>query len=488
MTPSSVQTSPIKDVDSAVAAAAAAFPAFAATTRSARAELLRALGAALDIDASALVQCAEEETFLDAGRLAGEVRRTSDQLRFFADLVTDGGYLEALIDHAAPDAVPPRPDLRQMLVPVGPVAVYAASNFPFAFSVLGGDTASALATGCPVVVKAHPGHPQLSRRVAELAARVVFDLDLPEGVLSLVEGFEAGRQLVQHPNIRAASFTGSITGGRALFDLAAARETPIPFFGELGSLNPVVVTSGAIEKDAARLADGLRTSFTLGVGQFCTKPGVVFAPEGADFARRVQESTAGGNGGRMLTPQMLTAHEEALASVSTIPDVEVLPLPLEKQAGQLARGAVISCTVDTLLAHSDVLLEEHFGPSTVIVEYGGEAELHRALGGLPGALTATIHASADEDVTEIVASLSGIAGRVLFEGWPTGVAVTWAQHHGGPYPATTAPFTSVGSGATRRFLRPLAYQSAPTRLLPDELRDQPQEPLPRRVDGVLQAR
>lgn len=475
-------------VDAAVGLACAAAPQLAEATREERSRWLGALADALDRSISGLVACAQEETHLGETRLRGEVGRTSGQLRLFAEVLTEGSYLEATIDHADTTAVPPRPDLRRMLLPLGPVAVYAASNFPFAFSVLGGDTASALAAGSPVVVKAHPGHPRLSRLVAALAEEALNTAGAPDGLLTLVEGFDAGIELVQHPGITAAAFTGSVRGGRALFDLAAARPVPIPFFGELGSLNPVVITVSGLREHAVELAEGLCASFTLGVGQFCTKPGLVMVPAGSGFEEIVRLSMQHARGGTMLAGAMQRQHAVDMSAATALTGVSHWgPAASESSAelqGCVEPPAILTTDVGTLLAHPGELLAEHFGPSTVLVGYRSIAELHQVLDALPASLTATIHAGEDEEIGELVHALRPKAGRLLFGGWPTGVQVSWAQHHGGPYPAATSQFTSVGAGAIRRFLRPIAYQGAPDRVLPQELRDG-EKSIPRRINGVL---
>lgn len=482
--PSAVASS----VDAAVKLACAAVPQLVDATREARSRWLGALADALDKSISVLVACAQEETNLGETRLRGEVGRTSGQLRLVAEVLTEGSYLEAAIDHADPTTVPPRPDLRRMLLPLGPVAVYAASNFPFAFSVLGGDTAAALAAGSPVVVKAHPGHPRLSRLVAALAKEALSAAGAPDGMLTLVEGFDAGTKLVQHPGITAAAFTGSVRGGRALFDLAAARPVPIPFFGELGSLNPVVITVAGLREHAVELAEGLCASFTLGVGQFCTKPGLVIVPAERGFEEIVRLAMQRTSGGTMLTEAMQRQHAAAMSTATAIPGVSHWgPTGAESSdepLGGTEPPAILTTDVKTLLAHPDELLAEHFGPSTVIVGYRSSVELKHVLNALPASLTATIHAGANEEIGELVNALRPKAGRLLFGGWPTGVQVSWAQHHGGPYPASTSQFTSVGAGAIRRFLRPVAYQGAPERVLPQELRDG-EGSIPRRIDGVL---
>ncbi|MEH3090023.1 MAG: aldehyde dehydrogenase (NADP(+)) [Microbacterium arborescens] len=473
-------------IDELAAAAAAAAPVWRASDAGARAGWLRALADALDGAAEELVAIADRETRLGETRLRGEVARTTGQLRLFADVVVEGSFREITIDDAVPEAVPPRPELRRTLVGVGPVAVFSASNFPFAFSVCGGDTASALAAGNPVIVKAHSGHPELSRRTAEIADAALRATGAPAGSLALVEGREAGNALVRHPLIRAAGFTGSVSGGRALFDLASARPDPIPFYGELGSVNPVVVTPAAVAARRGELARGLVASFTLGAGQFCTKPGVVFAPRAGDdadgFAAAVATAASDATGGVLLTDRITEAFPSGVAALESDASVRVIARGAE---GAGARPVVLATDAAAVAARPETLLEECFGPATLIVEYDDDADLHRALAVVPGSLTATLHSEDGDDVEGALALLQERAGRVLFGGWPTGVAVTWSQHHGGPWPATTSLHTSVGATAIRRFLRPLVFQDAPASLLPRELRDDAVRSMPHRRNGVL---
>ena len=384
-------------------------------------------------------------------------------------------------------ATPPRPEMRRLLVPVGPVAVFSASNFPFAFSVAGGDTASALAAGSPVIVKAHSGHPELSRRTAAIVADALEAAGAPAGSLSLVEGREAGNALVQHPVIQAAGFTGSLSGGRALYDLATGRPDPIPFYGELGSVNPVVITPAAAASRGEELAQGLVGSFTLGVGQFCTKPGVVFVPAGAGFESLVEALVPGTTGGALLTDRITAAFPSGIDALAADPSVEVLARGTA--AGDGAQPIVLTTDAAAVAERPEVLLEECFGPVSLLVRYSSAEELHAALRAVPGSLTATLHSEPGDEVDETLALLQSRAGRVLFAGWPTGVAVTWSQQHGGPWPATTSLHTSVGASAIRRFLRPVAYQSAPSALLPEVLRDEslatPSAPPQRRARSAL---
>ena len=475
-------TSP-EDLETIVGRAAAAAPIWARSSAPDRATWLRAAADALDAAADELVPIADRETRLGETRLRGEVGRTSGQLRLFAAVVEEGSYLELTVDDADASATPPRPEIRRLLVPVGPVAVFSASNFPFAFSVAGGDTASALAAGSPVIVKAHSGHPELSRRTAAIVADALEAAGAPVGSLSLVEGREAGNALVQHPVIQAAGFTGSLSGGRALYDLATGRPDPIPFYGELGSVNPVVITPAAAASRGEELAQGLVGSFTLGVGQFCTKPGVVFVPAGSGFESLVAALVPDTTGGALLTDRITEAFPSGIDALTADPSVEVLARGTAADDG--AQPIVLTTDAAAVAERPEVLLEECFGPVSLLVRYSSPEELHAALRAVPGSLTATLHSEPGDEVDESLALLQSRAGRVLFAGWPTGVAVTWSQQHGGPWPATTSLHTSVGASAIRRFLRPVAYQSAPSALLPGVLRDESLATLPHRRNGVL---
>lgn len=475
-------TSPNEAVDAAARAAEQAFAATCAASDTERAEWLRAVADLLDAHRGELVALADSETALGPTRLIGELARTTGQLRLFADVVTEGSYLEAIIDHADLSATPPRPDLRRVLRPIGPVAVFSASNFPFAFSVAGGDTASALAVGCPVVVKAHSGHRELSRRTAELVSQALAGAGAPEGTFGLVEGREAGIALVEHPAIKAASFTGSVAGGRALFDRAAGRPDPIPFFGELGSINPVVITPAADAARGAELAAGLAGSFQLGAGQFCTKPGLVFVPEDSVLERALPEHVRPA-AHRLLTDAIGGGYGEGLARLAGVPGEPVVTVD-DSPTGLVTMVYRVDLATFDDPRFGTALREEVFGPATVLVRYADPAALAESLRSLEGSLTATIHSEPGEEVAGLVAVLSERAGRLLFAGWPTGVAVTWSQHHGGPWPATTSQHTSVGATAVRRFQRPIVYQDAPETVLPPALRQDNPLGIPRRVDGV----
>ncbi|MEN3360119.1 MAG: hypothetical protein V7637_4101 [Mycobacteriales bacterium] len=480
------------EVDRAARAAAAAAPELAELPLAGRAALLRAAAAALEADREAIVALADAETGLGAGRLGGELTRTRVQLEMFADVVADGTVLEAIIDPADPAALPaPRPDLRRMLLPIGPVAVFAASNFPLAFSVAGGDTASALAAGCPVVVKAHPGHPGLSVHCAQLVSAALAGAGAPAGGFGIVHGVEAGRALVTHPAIAAAGFTGSLAGGRALFDLASSRPDPIPFYGELGSLNPAVVTPGAVAARGPAVAQAFVESMTLGAGQFCTKPGLLFLPTGHGLTETLARAVTAARFGPLLNDRLRQGFERTAAELAAVPGVHpvVPPSTVDGAGGYRVAPALLRVAAADLAARADELLTECFGPAALLVEYASITDLIAALDALPGTLTATVHAEADSEpvlAAGLLARLSRRAGRVIFGGWPTGVAVSWAQQHGGPWPATTAPLhTSVGMTAVRRFQRPVAYQGLPDALLPEPLRDANPLGIARRVDGRI---
>ncbi|MCU1478741.1 MAG: aldehyde dehydrogenase [Subtercola sp.] len=324
---------------------------------------------------------------------------------------------------------------------------------------------------------------RLSRLTADLVADALLSRGAPPGVFSLVTGFEAGNALIDHPAITAASFTGSLNGGRALYDRAAGRPTPIPFFAEMGSVNPVVITRAADTARGAELAAGLAGSFQLGAGQFCTKPGVVFVPR-LSRTERALAGLVGTQRSRMLTPSIAEGFQSGLRDLLGVPGLEVLAGG-KQDSGPEAQPIVLATTVQVLIEHADTVLTEVFGPVTVLVRYGDETELLAALDLLEGSLTATIHSEPDDALSTVVARLEQVAGRLLFGGWPTGVAVAWSQHHGGPWPSTSTQHSSVGATAVRRFQRPVAYQDAPQGLLPEALRDGNPLGIPRRINGVL---
>ncbi|MBR8640476.1 aldehyde dehydrogenase (NADP(+)) [Streptomyces tuirus] len=491
------ETAP-EDIERLLALAATAAPWWARFTPSARADALVAVADALDSHSDELVTVAAEETGYAPARLSGEVKRTTVQLRMFADRVRAGVYLDVTIDRADPDFVlGPRPELRRHQVPLGPVVVFAASNFPFAFSVAGTDTASALAAGCPVVLKAHPGHLRTSAATAAIVHEALSGAGAPDGVFAMVTGRQAGVTVLRDARITAAAFTGSVRGGRALFDIAASRPTPIPFYGELGSINPVIVTEEALAERAEEIASGFVASYTLGTGQFCTKPGVLLLPRGADtdqvidlIAQKAREITAT----PMLTPDIASGYEHRLAEITEAAGTDLLVkgLVATDDAGtrQVAPSLVSVASVAQLREAADVLLEECFGPAALVVLYDTEEEVEDLLAGLGGALTISIHTAREaggtpggERYQRLVELAQQRAGRVVFNGWPTGVAVTHAQHHGGPYPAATSTQTSVGTGAVWRFLRPVVFQNTPDEFLPPALQEGNPLRVPRTIDG-----
>lgn len=484
------------EIDQALRLADRAFPTFAEVDRATRAAFLDQVAQNLLDLGDALVERAHAETALPEGRLTGERGRTVGQLRLFAEVVRDGSYLGARIDHGDPDRQPlPKPDVRRILRPLGPVVVFGASNFPLAFSVAGGDTASALAAGCPVVAKAHPAHPGTSELVARAILDAVATIGLPDGTFSLVQGLRnrVGHDLVTHPLTRAVGFTGSLGGGRALFDAAAAREEPIPVFAEMGSTNPLFLLPGALAERGAAIAEGLAGSVTLGVGQFCTNPGLVFALDDPAtdalvdaLAERFGDTDDVGAEGTMLHGGIRQGFDAAVEKVSSIDGVTVLARG-EAEGPCGARPVLLTTDAATFEAH-DALGDEVFGPATIVVRCADAEELLEVAEGLSGQLTAGIHRAADggDDALarRLLPILRELAGRVLFDGFPTGVEVCHAMQHGGPYPSTTdARTTSVGTAAIERWLRPVAYQNCPEAFLPAELRDVPPEPLWRLVDG-----
>ncbi|SFF54837.1 aldehyde dehydrogenase (NADP(+)) [Blastococcus tunisiensis] len=484
------QETTTNDIDRLCQGALAAAPALDGLGRSRRAALLWTLADALEARREDIVALADRETALGTTRLSGELARTGYQLRLFAEVLEEGSYLEAAIDHAGDTPMGPRPDLRRMLLPIGPVAVFGASNFPLAFSVPGGDTASALAAGCPVVVKAHGSHPATAQLVFQIMEQAAREAGAPEGTLGLVHGLQAGADLVAHPAIRAVGFTGSVNGGKALLEIIERRPDPIPFFGELSSLNPVVVTPQAAHERGTEIGQGLVGSFTLGAGQFCTKPGLALVPSGeggdAVVATMIEQV-------RQTAPQVLlnegiaAAYSRISGQLAELPGVRALAEGGSPSGdGFQAAPQLLETTTELL---SPEMTEECFGPVAIVVRYGDENELFAALERMPSSLTATVHRGAGETALPLAVSqqLRGRAGRLVYDAFPTGVAVSWAQHHGGPWPATNTQYTSVGTTAIRRFLRPVTWQDAPAELLPAELTEG-YTAVPRRVDGELRLR
>ena len=472
-------------VDSAVHASAQ----WKRTDIAERARVLVAVADALDEHAEELIPIAQRETHLAEPRLKGELRRTTFQLRMFAEMLPEGLWLDARIDHADPEwpMGAPRPDLRRQLEPIGATLVFAASNFPFAFSVAGGDTASALAAGNAVVLKAHPGHPDLSDATTRVVVDALAAAGAPEGLFQSIHGTDAGVRALRAPGIKAAAFTGSVRGGRALFDIAAARPEPIPFYGELGSTNPAFVTKRAAERDAAGIARDFVASVTGSAGQLCTKPGVLFVPAGSAIVAELEAQQLPASG-PLLNPGIESGFRDSVASTSAVDGVRTLVAgPDDASDAQAPSAVLFAASSETLRADMDTLMSEMFGPAALVVTYDDESELLAFADLLEGQLTTTIIGEDDDEIAvDLLPKLSERAGRVLWNQWPTGVSVTWAQQHGGPYPATTAVgSTSVGMAAITRFLRPVAYQNVPDALLPDALKEGNPLAIARRVDGVV---
>lgn len=472
-------------VAAATALAAEAFGVLRRSSRAWRAGLLRALADGLEADRELLTTTAAAETGLAASpRLNGELTRSAFQLRLFAEAIEEGAYLEAIIDHAGDTPMGPGPDVRRMLVPIGPIAVFGSSNFPFAFSVAGGDTASALAAGSPVIAKAHGSHPLTSRASFDALSRAAAAYGAPAGTLGIVYGQAAGATLVADPAIAAVGFTGSLQTGRILQGIIDRREAPIPFFGELSSLNPLIVTEGAVAARSDSIATDLFTSFTGSAGQLCTKPGIVFVPRGSDaLVEAIVSKAAAASPQPLLNSRIHSAFGEIRERL--VADGRATSL-VESAPG--AGGFCLSPSVLEISAAevTAAVAEEAFGPLIVVVRYDDLEQVSAALRLVPGSLTATLHAEDSEwaGLAPLVDQLEELVGRVVFNEYPTGVRVSWGQHHGGPWPATNTAHTSVGVSAIRRFLRPVAWQNAPERLLPEELRDG-YAAVPRRVDGTL---
>lgn len=462
-------------VEQAVRAAEEAFVTYSQTTRERRAQFLRFIAEEIEAVGAAITAIAGEETGLPAARLDGERGRTCGQLRMFADVLDRGDYLDCRHDKALPDRTPlPRPDLRLMQLPVGPVAVFGASNFPLAFSTAGGDTASALAAGCPVVVKAHQAHPGTSDLVAQAIARAVARTNMPDGVFSMIHGGsrKVGEALVKHPLISAVGFTGSLVGGRALFDLCAQRSNPIPFFGELGSVNPMFMLPGAVLERGEEIGRGWAASLTMGAGQFCTNPGIIVVMEGEPAERLInaaKDALSDAAPQTMLTDGIAAAYQEGQKQMSSTAGVRSV---LTSMCDQRQATPYLYETDGATWLADESLSQEVFGPLGLIVKVSDFEQMLEVAKHLDGQLTCTLHTSDDDSDygRALMPILTRKAGRVLANAYPTGVEVCDAMVHGGPYPASTNfGATSVGSMAIRRFLRPVCFQDIPDNLLPKDL-------------------
>lgn len=440
-----------------------------------------------------LIERCHLETGLPVARLQGERGRTMNQLKLFATVVREGSWVDARIDTAIPDRSPiPKSDIRHMLLPLGPVAVFGASNFPLAFSVAGGDTASALAAGCPVIVKGHPAHPGTSELVAKAIDKAVKVCDFPKGTFTLLQGNtnEIGGALVLHPEIKAVGFTGSYNGGKALFDLANTRPEPIPVFAEMGSSNPVFILPGALEERGEEIAIGMAGSITMGVGQFCTNPGLAFvqkSEETNNFYTRLNHKISEVPAGIMLTPDIKKAFDSGVEMTSNIDNMEELAVGLSEGSVNESSARVFKTSMNNFMMNKD-LAEENFGPSSVLIEASAKEEILEAAENLTGHLTATIFGT-DKDFSqyrELFDILEMKVGRVIVNGYPTGVEVCHSMVHGGPFPATTAPqSTSVGTNAIKRFARPICFQDYPNAILPEALKNENKNDIWRLINGEL---
>jgi NADP-dependent aldehyde dehydrogenase len=486
------------DLAAACELADSAFDAYRAVPLEQRARFLETIAERIVDIGPLLIERAGQESGLPAARLEGERGRTVNQLRLFAKVIRDGHFLEATLDSALPQRMPPRSDLRMQKIALGPVAVFGASNFPLAFSVAGGDTASALAAGCPVVVKAHNAHLGTSELVAKAVRQAAEECGMPEGVFSMLigEGNQIGADLVGHPAIKAVGFTGSRGGGLALVRLAAARKEPIPVYAEMSSINPVFLLPGALAAGGAKLAQGFVDSLTMGVGQFCTNPGLVIALAGEGleaFCTAAAEAMQGKGAGTMLTAGIHKAYVDAIDKRGGVSGLELIARGQNAEGGEgqgcAAQAALYLCDAATFLATPD-LEDEIFGPASVVIACRDETEIVAVARHLEGQLTATVHATgADQGIAAaLLPTLERKVGRILFNGFPTGVEVSHAMVHGGPFPATSdSRTTSVGATAIERFLRPVCYQDVPAELLPQALRDDNPLGLARLVDGALRS-
>jgi NADP-dependent aldehyde dehydrogenase len=491
--PGSFAEATTDEVAQACEQAAKAFAEYRKKSGVDKAQFLEAIASEIEALGDELLTRAQAESGLPLARLTGERGRTTGQLRLFADYLREGSWVNARIDTALPERQPlPRPDLRQMLRPLGPVGIFGASNFPLAFSVAGGDTASALAAGCPVVVKAHPAHPGTSQLVGDAIQRAVDSCGMPAGTFALVHGrtTAVGMAIVEHPAIKAIGFTGSLRGGKALFDAANRRPEPIPVYAEMGSTNPVFFLPGILKEKGATLAQNYVGSVTLGVGQFCTNPGLSVlqtAPEADTFIDEAGKAVAQAAPAAMLTQGIHQAFTKGLDKLRQVDGVDVLAQATAADGFANGTPTLLTTTADALLAQADIA-EEVFGPSSVIVQANGREQLLDVAKRLEGHLTATVYGTDEElpDYADLLEILEQKVGRLLINGFPTGVEVSHAMQHGGPYPATTdSRSTSVGTNAIVRFARPVCYQNFPDTLLPDELKANNPLHIWRLVDGKV---
>lgn len=481
-----------KELDQALSLASSAFEVFGIMPAEKRAVFLDAIAEEIMNEGDMLIKRCSMETGLPEARIMGERARTCGQLNLFASLIRDGWYVDARIDTAQPQRSPvPKPDIRRMLIALGPVAVFGSSNFPLAFSTAGGDTASALAAGCPVIVKAHSSHPGTNEIISSAIIRAAQKTGMPEGVFSSVYlSHENVMDLVKHPSIKAVGFTGSRKVGMMLYHAAAQREEPIPVYAEMSAVNPVIILENALKEKSQQIASGLVDSVTLGVGQFCTNPGIVFLKDGSateKFLEQVTDNISKANPATMLNQNICKSYAEGISAMQKEKTVRILGTASREASSEKNEALPIAFAVSAkdFLASPD-LSQEIFGPASLMVTYSKSEELHQILRSMEGQLTATIHAG-DTDKKElepIINIITQKAGRIIFGGFPTGVEVCHSMQHGGPFPSTTdGRSTSVGTASIYRFLRPVAYQNFPDNLLPEALQNANPLNISRLVNG-----
>lgn len=479
----------ISDVDTAMKSALNAFHTYKKISAAARAKFLHAIADEIDALGEQLLTVCDQETGLGIPRLTGERLRTVHQIKGFAEMVANQSWTQASIDTAEPDRAPlPKPDLRKMRQPIGPISVFGASNFPFAYGTLGGDTASALAAGNPVIVKGHPSHPATNELFAIAIDRAIARCGIPKGVFSLLQGNATALsiQLVTHPANEAVGFTGSLQGGRAIMDAAAARDKPIPVFAEMGSVNPIFISKQALEDSGNTIAQNLASSVCLGTGQFCTSPGIIVVQKNSYFAENVATTMNALPKNVMLNKGIALAFANGVEHMLEHSEVEWVNRGENTLNQSLVPPNIVLKTTADFFLQTKSLQHEVFGPATLVVECDDENQFLQIAVALEGNLTASLHSSKDDSqmVKNLVATLEQKVGRIIFDGFPTGVEVCGSQHHGGPYPASSdGSSTSVGSDAINRFTRFVSYQNAPTHLLPAELQDQNPHKIMRRING-----
>lgn len=481
------------EVDQAASLAMQAFANYSHATGHEKADFLRKIAENIEALGETLITRASQETGLPPARIQSETVRTCNQLRLFAELIEEGSWVDARIDRGDPHRQPvPKPEVRSMLRPLGPVAVFGSSNFPIAFSVAGGDTASALAAGNPVIVKAHPAHPGTSELTGLSIRDAAHDCKLPEGIFSLLydAGYEVGTELIKNPNVRAVGFTGSRSGGLALMAAAQSRPDPIPFYAEMSSINPVFILPTALRKDMDQIAAGLHASVTLGAGQFCTNPGLIVLADddpAERFVEKLKALFASSGEFIMLTPGICSAYHSSVSRRARHAQVKTVVQSTVSPSAVCKSGAALFMTDAQSYLASPELSAEIFGPATLLVTHSNRKELLDLARNLEGHLTATVHGTPDDlkEFRDLLAILETKAGRLIFNGFPTGVEVCYAMVHGGPFPATSdARSTSVGTRAIFRFVRPVCFQNFPEAALPDELKNNNPLGIWRMLDGT----